>query len=75
LPPATPKERVEILQQAMRKVFRDPEFRAEFKKLVTDEASPLMPEELVKIIKEMPRDPEVIEMLKKFSGVEPLPPR
>ena len=75
LPPGTPKDRVEILQEAMRKVFKDPEFRAEFKKLVTDDVSPLMPEELMKIIKETPRDAEVIEMLKKFSGIEPLPPR
>jgi len=75
LPPATPKDRVEILQEAMRKVFKDPEFRAEFKKLVTDDASPLMPDELTKIIHEMPRDPEVVDMLKKFSGVDPLPSR
>jgi tripartite-type tricarboxylate transporter receptor subunit TctC len=75
LPPGTPKDKVDILQEAMRKVFNDPEFRAEFKKLVTDDVSPLMPEDLTKIIKEMPRDPEVIEMLKKFSGVDALPPR
>ena len=75
LPPATPKDRVEILQEALRKVFKDPEFRADFKKLVTDDASPLMPDELTKIIHEMPRDPEVVDMLKKFSGVEPLPSR
>jgi tripartite-type tricarboxylate transporter receptor subunit TctC len=75
LPPGTPKDRVEILQDGMRKVFRDPEFRTEFQKLVSDEVSPLMPEELAKIIREMPRDPEVIEMLKKFSGVDPLPSR
>lgn len=68
LPPGTPKDRVEILQEAMRKVFNDPEFRAEFKKLVTDDVSPLMPEELMKVIKETPRDAEVIEMLKRFSG-------
>jgi tripartite-type tricarboxylate transporter receptor subunit TctC len=75
LPPATPKDRVEILQEAMRNVFKDSEFRAEFKKLVTDDVSPLMPEELTKIIHEMPRDPEVIDMLKKISGVEALPSR
>jgi tripartite-type tricarboxylate transporter receptor subunit TctC len=75
LPPGTPKDRVEILQEAIRKVFKDPEFRAEFKKLVTDDASPLMPEELTKVIQETPRDPEIIEMLKKFSGVDPLPAR
>lgn len=75
LPPETPKDRVEILQVAMRKVFKDPEFHAEFQKLVSDEVSPLTPEELTKIIREMPRDPEVVEMLKKFSGVDPLPSR
>jgi tripartite-type tricarboxylate transporter receptor subunit TctC len=75
LPPGTPKDRVEILQEAMRKVFNDPEFRAEFQKLVSDDVSPLTPEELSKVIREMPRDPEVIEMLKKFSGVDPLPSR
>jgi tripartite-type tricarboxylate transporter receptor subunit TctC len=75
LPPGTPKDRVEILQEAMRKLLKDPEFHAEYKKLVTDEVSPLLPEELMKVIKEMPRDAEVIEMLKKFAGVELLPPR
>jgi hypothetical protein len=75
LPPGTPKDRVDILQDAMRKVFNDPAFRAEFKKLVSDDVSPLMPEELTKIIKEMPRDPEVIELLKQFSGAEALPAR
>jgi hypothetical protein len=34
-----------------------------------------MAEEITKVIQETPRDPEVIEMLKKFSGVEPLPGR
>ena len=75
LPPGTPKGRVEILQDAMRKTFKDPEFRAEFHKLVSDEVSPLMPEELAKVIREMPRDPEVVEMLKKVSGIDPLPAR
>src|SRR4029450_11059231 len=58
LPPGTPKDRVEILQDAMRKVFNDPEFCAEFQKLVSDDVSPLTPEELAKVIRGMPRDPE-----------------
>ena len=66
---------MEISQDAMRKVFKDPEFHAEFQKLVSDEVSPLTPEELAKVIREMPNDPEVVEMPKKFSGVDPLPSR
>jgi hypothetical protein len=34
-----------------------------------------MPDAMAKIIKEMPRDAEVIETLKKLSGAGPLPPR
>ena len=75
LPPGTPKDRVDILQDAMRKVFRDAEFRAEFKKVASDDASPLLPEELSKIIQDMPRDAEIVELLRKFSGVDPLPGR
>jgi tripartite-type tricarboxylate transporter receptor subunit TctC len=75
LPAGTPKDRVEILQDAMRKTFRDPEFAKEFHKLVTDEISPLSPEELTKMVREMPRDAEIVEMLRKFSGVDPLPSR
>ena len=75
LPPGTPKDRVEIMQEALRKTFKDSEFRAEFKKVAMDDATPLMPEELTKIIHEMPRDPEVIDLLKRMSGTEPLPAR
>ena len=32
LPPGTPKERVQILQDAMRKTFSDPEFVKEYRK-------------------------------------------
>jgi hypothetical protein len=34
-----------------------------------------MPEELSKAIREIPRDPEVIEMLRTLSGAGPLPAR
>jgi len=75
LPPGTPKEQVEILQGAMRKALRDPEFPREFLKLVGDDAEPLMPEDLTKAIKDAPRDLEVVDLLKILSGAGPLPPR
>ena len=75
LPPGTPKDKVAILEEAMRKIFKDPEFSPYFKKLVTDDASPMGPEELRKVVAEMPRDAETIDMLKKFSGPGPLPLR
>lgn len=75
LPPGTPKDRVEILEEAMRRAFKDPEFSKFFKKLVDDDPSPLGAGELARLIREMPRDPEVLELIKKFSGAGPLPPR
>ena len=75
LPPGTPKERVEILQEAMRRTFGDPYFLKEYKKKTGDDSPPLMPEALQKIIKGLPRDSEVIELFKKLFGADPLPPR
>lgn len=75
LPPGTPKDRVEILQDSMRKALKDPDFHREFLKLVGDEAEPLMPEDLAKVIKEAPRDLEVVDLLRAISGADPLPPR
>jgi hypothetical protein len=34
-----------------------------------------MPEALEKYVRELPRDPETIELFKKLAGAEPLPAR
>jgi tripartite-type tricarboxylate transporter receptor subunit TctC len=75
LPPGTPKDRVEIVEEAMRKTFNDPEFHREYRKVVGDEASPMAPEELAKAIRDTPRDTELIGLFKAFSGPAPLPAR
>ena len=75
LPPGTPKDRVGILQEAMRRALKDPEFPGEYRKIVGEEADPLMPEEVAKAVREVPRDPEVIDLLKKMSGPGALPAR
>src|SRR5919108_2026113 len=75
LPPATPKDRVALVQEAFRKTYKDPEFLREYKKLTGDEASPLLPEDHEKAIKEIPREPEIIELYKKIAGAGPLPAR
>jgi len=75
LPPGTAKERVAILQEAFGKTYKDPEFHKEYKKLTADDATPLMPDAHEKAIREIPRDPEVVEIFKKVVGAGPLPPR
>ena len=75
LPPGTPKEQVKILQDAMVKAFNDPAFHKDYKKYTGDEASPLMPHEMEKLVKEMPRDAETVELFKKLNAAGPLPGR
>ena len=71
----TPKERVDVLQEAMRKAMQDTEFHREYKKIVGDDVEPVSPEELTKEIRNIPRDPDVIELLKAIAGGGPLPTR
>jgi tripartite-type tricarboxylate transporter receptor subunit TctC len=75
LPPGTPKDRVEIIQEAFRKTYKDPEFHKEYKKFTADDPTPLLPEAHERIIREIPRDPEVGQLFKKLMGADPLPPR
>lgn len=74
-PPATPKERIAILEQAVVKTFKDPEFPKEYKKIVGDDPSPLLPEENQRAIRELPRDAETVALFNKLAGPGSLPPR
>jgi tripartite-type tricarboxylate transporter receptor subunit TctC len=74
LPPGTPRERVEVLRQAIRRTFKDPDFLKEYKK-TGDDSPPLMPEELERVIKNLPRESEVVELFKNLFGAGPLPLR
>jgi hypothetical protein len=70
-----PKDRVEIIKEALRKSFKDPAFFKEYRKVVGEDPTPLTPEANEKAIRELPRDPETVELFKKFAGAGPLPPR
>jgi len=72
-PPGMPQERISMLQEAFRKTYLDPEFRKEYKKLTRDDPSPLLPENHEQVIREIPRDAEVIEIFNKIAGAGPLP--
>ncbi len=75
LPPGVPRDRVQILADAMRKTLSDPEFLKEYQKLSGEAASPLAAEALDKVIKELPRDANVVELFNKLGGADPLPSR
>jgi hypothetical protein len=74
--PGVPKDRVDILKEAVRKTHTDPAFIAEYRKFTSgDNPTPLMPDEQAKVLRDIPRDAETIELFKKFAGTGALPPR
>lgn len=75
LPPGTAKERADVLREAMHRVYTDREFLVEYQKMTGEEASPLLPDAHEKAIRELPRDPQVIEYYKLLGGTQPLPTR
>ena len=75
LPPGTPQERAEILREAFRKTYRDPEFHKEYRKLTGDDATPLLPEGMQKAVRELPREREIVDIFQKIAGADALPPR
>ena len=75
LPPQTPKDRVKILQAAIRRTLKDPAFAKEYKKYAGEDPTPVLPEEQEEIIRNLPREPEIIDLVKKFSGTDPIPAR
>ena len=75
LPPGTPKDRMDVIQTAFRRAFQDKEFFREYKRLTGDDPTPLLPEMHEKAVREIPREPEVVEVFKKLVGAGPLPGR
>lgn len=75
LPPGTGKEPAEILQEAIRKAFKDPAFHEAYKKATGEDATPVMPEDLQRIVKDVPRDPEIVGFFNRIAGPELLPDR
>ncbi len=64
-----------LTRDAIRKAFADPEFPAEYTKLMGDGPAPMSGEELEKVIKELPRDKEVVDLYTKMADADPLPTR
>jgi hypothetical protein len=64
-----------VLREAMAKVFKDPGFLKEFKKLTGVDASPIPAEAIESAVREIPRDPETIGLYKHLADHRPMPPR
>lgn len=75
LPPGTPPEQVKILREATARMYKDPEFQKEYKKMVGEEPSPILGEDMERTIRDLPRDPEIVELFKKLNAAGAMPVR
>jgi hypothetical protein len=75
LPPGTTAERVMILRNAFTKSWNDPQFHENWKRMTRADASPLISEQLEKLVKAIPRDPEDAKLYNLIAGADPLPRR
>ena len=75
LPPKTPKQTVQILREAMGKVFNDPQFYQEYAKLTGEEPRPVKGAMLEREIRDIAGQQDVAELLKKIGGPDALPVR
>jgi hypothetical protein len=75
LPPGTPPELVKILRDATARMYKDPEFQKDYKKLVGEDPSPLLGEDMERTVKDLPRDPETVELFKKLNAAGGMPIR
>lgn len=73
LMPGVPQERVEVLREAFRQVFTDPELGQIWKTFTGAPATPVLAEEQEAAVRSIPRDPETIETVKRLAGAGPLP--
>ncbi len=78
LPPGTPAEPTEILREAMRKVFEDPQFHQEYEKVMALRPLPKPGMAVHAATSELlaqARDPEIVQLFRRITGPEPLPAR
>lgn len=62
------------LREAFDKVWRDPQFAEEYLQLTREPLDPITGEEMEEILRQMPRDPKVMETYKQVIGGGSLPP-
>lgn len=75
VPPETSKDKVKVLRDAIQRMFADSDFIRDYKKQFKEEPQYLSAADLEARIREIPRDQEVVTLVKKLGGAEPLPRR
>jgi hypothetical protein len=69
-----PAAALKDLKDAFDRVWKDPQFVEEYERTTSEKADPMTADDFSELLKQMPRDPKVIETYKQLLGAGPLPP-
>lgn len=74
VPKGVPEPALKALKGAFDKVWQDPQFVKESEAIVGEPADPLTGDEIHRALREIPKDPKIMEIYKQLIGAGPLPP-
>lgn len=69
-----PEPVLKVLKEAFNRVWSDPQFAEEYERLTRELANPITGDEVQELLRQMPRDPKVLEVYKQIAAAGPLPP-
>ncbi len=74
VPKGLPKEAHTTLREGFNKVWKDPEYATEYRRLTGQLSDPVTGAEIDAALKRIPKDPKVAEIYRRIAGPRPLPP-
>ncbi len=75
VPKGIPEPALKALKEAFSKIWNDPQFAVDYKKATAGEdAVPITGENIDRVLRSRPSDPEVLAIYKQLIGAGPLPP-
>jgi len=73
-PKGIPEPALKALREAFDKIWLDPQFAKDYENLTKDDASPVRGDTIEQVLRELPKDPRIMEVYKQVIGPGPLPP-
>ena len=72
-PKGIPESAMRELSAAFNKIWADPQFAKDYENLTKDDASPVRGDTIEQVLRELPKDPRIMEVYKQVTGPGPLP--
>jgi hypothetical protein len=69
-----PTAALKALRDAFDRVWKDPQFVEEYEHVTSEKADPMTADDFSELLRQMPRDPKIIETYKQLLGAGPVPP-